>query len=348
MEFYEREFFVYRLLSGYLKVNISPQPIYIRTPTLDAKMEAQIEYVETYERAMEEGILSDSELELILMEKELWSEEDKKNFEKVVPDHIDYWKVELYRSYLRSNDAARIRKHLDAAKNEYSRLNHLRHSYDFATCEGIASYAKTKKLILLSSYYKDGTLVDWDNYSFENVLNEYNKYILTQEQIRELARTNPWSSIWQTHKRINKDVFKNEHLSDEQMVLISWSINYDSIYESPDCPPDDIIEDDDMLDGWLIIQRKNREKSKNESAVHQAISNSDKINNAGEIFVVAQTDEDARKIDSLNSNQAARIKKARIAQIQREGQVHEGNLQDVKREIDMELTRLESQKLKGR
>ena len=42
--------------------------------------------------------------------------------------------------------------------------------------------------------------------------------------------------------------------------MVSFSRMYDGAYGSPECPPDKVIEDDDMFDGWLIDQRRTREK----------------------------------------------------------------------------------------
>lgn len=348
MEFYEREFFIYRLMSGYVKLDIGNTVIKVVNPDADVKMEAQLEYAKEYGRAIEDGILTDAEVEQMLIEEKYWSEEMQKQMDKIIPDHIEYWKIQLFNNYLKSNTCKTIRGYLAAAKKELARLYALRHSYDFTTCEGLASLAKSKCLMRLSSYYTDGKPVDWLSHNIEKVIDEYHRLLLNAEQLRELARTSPWNNIWHTYRKAGNKLFKNESLTDEQIVLISWSTNYDSIYESPECPPDSVIEDDDMLDGWLAIQKKKREKSRNESAITGAISGNDRINNSGEIYVVAETTEDIEKIESLNNPLAMSIKKARAAQLQREGYVPEAGFQDVQRELSMKFTRMQQERLKGR
>ena len=89
--------------------------------------------------------------------------------------------------------------------------------------------------------------------------------MLGESEIRELARSEPWKSIWSSSK--NEGVLFGKRaieLSEEQKHLIMWSTMYDSIGESPDSPSDKIIADDDMLDGWLILQRREREHNKKE------------------------------------------------------------------------------------
>ena len=42
--------------------------------------------------------------------------------------------------------------------------------------------------------------------------------------------------------------------------IVMWSQLYDNVQESMDAPTKDVIKDDDLLDGWLIVQGKKREK----------------------------------------------------------------------------------------
>lgn len=50
-------------------------------------------------------------------------------------------------------------------------------------------------------------------------------------------------------------------LSDHQLHLVSWVRFYASIYDMPNRPSDDIIDDDDSLDQWLVNQRLQNRKS---------------------------------------------------------------------------------------
>ena len=64
-----------------------------------------------------------------------------------------------------------------------------------------------------------------------------------------------------------------------------WSSLYDNIQESPDCPSNEVINDDDMLDGWMIIQKRNREQAKLQKDAENKFGNK-KISNADEVFIV--------------------------------------------------------------
>jgi hypothetical protein len=176
-------------------------------------------------------------------------------------------------------------------------------------------------------------------------MHKYYGAILSADNIRMLARTMPWSWLWGILKT-NGKLFSNDALTNEQQSLISWSVMYDRIHESPDCPSDDIINDDDMLDGWLLIQRKQREAERKKQEVESAVGG--KIVNADEIFIPVETAEDALKVDLLNSPRAVNIKKQRLRQIKAEGMVKEQSLKDMKLRQAMQMRQEFSQKIKGK
>jgi len=104
---------------------------------------------------------------------------------------------------------------------------------------------------------------------------------------------------------------------------------YDNIQESMDCPSEDVINDDDMLDGWFLTQKQKRDKEKAESEFEQSISN-EKINNSDEIFVMAGSRHEAEKIDSMNSVHGKMTKKERTATLQHKGSMEQHEFRDEK------------------
>ena len=99
-------------------------------------------------------------------------------------------------------------------------------------------------------------------------------------------------------------------LTDSQRILIAWSSLYESINEHPECHDTFVIEDNDMLDGWLILQRKGKGNGRDPDGFIE----NEKIKNAQEIFIPAETLEDAKRIHGMNSeyNEAMRKKKMKI------------------------------------
>ena len=343
MEFNQRDFLISRIRAGYIPVTINKKRILIYHPNAHLSLRGNEIYFEAYENATEQELLSDQDIYEILIAMDLWSEQKEEELNKIVPGHIEYWKMELYKNILKSNTQQTVRKYLNVAKEELVRLHNTRHSFDYLTCAGYASYVKGMFLIANCARYKNKK-VNWNIVDLNKVMNLYHSSILSGDTIRILARSDPWTSIWSALK-INGKIFDNVYLTTEQQSLIAWSSMYDKIYEAPDCPSDDIINDDDMLDGWLLIQRKKRETDRQKQQVDK-ITNS-KISNADDIFIVAETPQDAAKIDLLNDSRGSKVKQQRLKEIESRGHVLEQQLSDIKKRRAMEVRQMYTQKVKG-
>jgi hypothetical protein len=77
---------------------------------------------------------------------------------------------------------------------------------------------------------------------------------------------------------------------------------YTKIYEHPECPNEDVIEDDDALDGWMLEQQKKNAKEKTEKGVDNLIGKYGK--NAQEVFLMPKDEKEFDQINELNSNQS--------------------------------------------
>jgi hypothetical protein len=344
MEPYKRDFFIARIRAGYVPVTMGDYRFVVNHPNIDTAICAQESYIRAYEQAQEEGLLAEDELLDWLYLQNLWTEEDEKNYQKVVPDHIEYWKIELFNASMKSNTRKTIRKYLQAAKEEYVRLHSLRHYYDYVTVDGYATYVRNMYLISRCATL-NGAVVDWEQHSLHRLMGEYHKEILMPEEIRELARTSPWSGLW-TVLKLSGKIFSTDELTVEQQSLLSWTHMYDKIYESPDCPSDEVISDDDMLDGWLLVQKRKRDAEKQKQEVESHIN--PRMKNADEIYMIAETAEDAQKIDMMNPEHVKRIKKNRIHQVKSEGMVRQQEFKDVQQKRSMDMQRVFSESIKGR
>lgn len=328
----KRDFFISRINAGYHRFNIHDIILNVFPPSVDIEYEACEIFNEVYEEAYYDGILTVEESYEVLMDKGLWTSKDERDLENA-PENIEILKMELYRAAFKSNTRRKIRERLDITRNEYERLLGLKNSLSQYTCTGLANYAKWNYILEHSTYLPDGSRYDWKDLSVHHVMAEYNSSMLTSEAIRELARNDPWSGIWAMKKK-NGHIFK-EPWSVEQKIIVNWSMLYDSIYESAEAPSSDIIEDDDMLDGWLIIKRRERENEQAKKQGDEAISQNKKIANAGEIFIPAETVEDAKRIQNMNDAYGRRTYKQRLAQVDKEGTVKHGHLKDVVQDVKM-------------
>lgn len=124
---------------------------------------------------------------------------------------------------------------------------------------------------------------------------------MTITQIRQIARSDRWQNLYKA-----RNPFKTP-LTDEQIALSSFTQMYSNIAKHPECPESPIIEDDDLLDGWLIYQSK--------KAAKKQTSFGSKIDSAKEVFVMANNQDHANEIYSNNSDEARAIQNVRMKQL---------------------------------
>ena len=344
MELAKREFLISRIRSGYVPVVVKNKRFLVYYPTIEVTVRANQIYIEEYDKAVENDLFDDTDIMNLLIGVGIWSDDKEKELLEILPGHIEYWKIELYNNILKSKTQNTIRKYLRTAKEEYSKLYTIRHSFDHITCVGYANYVKNMYIISKSTRYKNKN-VNWKNVDLNAVMNGYYAELLDTDTLRMLSRSYPWNTLWPVLK-INGRIFDTINLTFEQQTLISWSSMYDKIYESPECPSDDVISDDDMLDGWLLIQKRKREGARQKQELQQKLGG--KLGQADDVFLMAEGPQDVQKIDMLNEPHIARVKQQRVAEIKSHGgHLLEQQLSDVKRKRAMQLRQAFSQKIKG-
>ncbi len=343
MEHYEREFLVSRIDAGYIRFRRKDLVLHIKAPSKSIYYEAQEIYKDVLDRTYDEGIMSSMDAQIHLAERGLWTE-TMDNDLKLLPKNIDKLKVELYNAAYKSINRKKIREYLRVHRSEQTRLFELLHCWDHITCEGIASHARWQFIIANSVTLPDGDKYDWSEVNITTVMHFFNSQALTETDIRDLVRNEPWVTIWSVRKK-HGDIFQ-EPVTTEQKAMIVWSSIYDNIGESPDCPHTSIVEDDDMLDGWLILQREKREKEQKQKRGEE-FTNNPKISGAQEVYIPAQTIQDSQEINDLNEGYGLAIKKSRLSQVEREGVVPLMKFGDIKRRLQIEATQKLSRTMKG-
>ena len=174
----------------------------------------------------------------------------------------------------------------------------------------------------------------------------YNSIQLSEKQIRDLARNDPWRVCW--HSKSYSALFGNETnrvLSNDQKSLILWSSMYDNIQESMECPTEEVIADDDMLDGWFILQKRKQKSEKAKSELESKTSNQ-KIANSDEIMIMTDSAKEAENIHGMNSFGAEIVRKQRLDTVKRLGNVTDLDFQD--KQIEVQATQHQMMKDKRR
>lgn len=335
MNLYEREFFVYRISSGYLRFN----DLRIVNPNIDILYESQEVYLNTLSESIEFECLSSDEMLSFLIDKELWSEYESKQLDDVLPKHLEYWKVELYTNFDNKKERERIREYLNKCRETLNSLFIKRHLFDCYTQHGLATFAK-HQFIIENTTYKGKKKYDFSEFTINHILEHINKSHISESVIRELSRTDPWYSIWKTPKigRMFKCI--PSEMSEEQKRLLSWSHLYENISNYEDCPSIEVIEDNDALDGWLIS--KNREQKKNKDK--KAFDNKYGHHGDGETFVIVDSQQSAQKIYEMNDPTSRGIVQQRLNTVKEYGTAKETDFMDVQRKLNMQINAMRSSK----
>jgi len=326
MKQYEREYFVSRIRSGIYIVDYNGVKLKILPHTIEDEFEANQVYMDVFNRAAEDEIKTFDEMHEWAKDKGFWTEEDDKREEGFKKD-LDRLRIEIFKARNNESQREHIRKYIRAGEKQ--QLEHLSKKYVYQenTCEGLAILEKSLELIRKCTYVGK-ELFNFGPIDIKGIWGSVNSQTCDDKQLRELARSEPWRSIWllrdsQTYGLFHKN---GRELTTEQRNLLMWSRMYDNIQESMDCPSDDVIKDDDMLDGWFLMQQQKRDKQKAEAEFESTASS--KISNSDEIFMMAGSQEQADKIESINSLSGKMRKKERLAVIQNKGSAEQHDFRD--------------------
>lgn len=352
MEQWERDYHVSRIIAGATQVKVRNRNFILASPSREHRLLANEVFKDAWQESHLVGVLTYTEIRECLIVRGLWSAHDEEQL-KLLTEKIEDFKVGLYENWADSGARFQIRHALDKGRAEATRLEGIRHSLDHITCDGIATSAKIRCLIGCSIKRGDGTPY-WDDPLvclsepddiLEQIIEQVLINRLNEAETRELSRNEPWRSIWSARQYAGNGLFGAPavDLTDEQRTISLWSSIYDSIKEHPECPADDIIDDDDMIDGWLILQRRKREESQAKKRGDE-ITNA-KIRDADEVYILSSA-EDAHKVGKLNDINAQNIKAARMAFLKQRGQVNEVHMPDTQQKFQMEMARLEAQKFR--
>ncbi len=346
MKHYERELFVSRVRSGVYFVEHEGVKLKIVTPTIEEELEMAEGYNKAYEEALADDFMTEDQMLEWMKSRELWGDEDEERIKGLKKD-MEKLKVEIFNNRNKEDLREHIRKYIREGEKQLTKQIDKKHSFSSNTCEGVAMLEKSFDFIKICTYY-GGEKYDFKRLSVEFVLHLFHDKILSEKQTREIARNDPWRSVWMLRDSNSYKLFANNgtELSVDQKNLLVWSRMYDNIQESMDCPDDDVIEDDDLLDGWFIVQRKKREAEKAESDFDNS-TGSDKIKNSEEIFMVPSSDKEAEKIEALNDINSKMVKRQRMATTKEKGEVKASEFPDAQLDLRLKSNQMFKEKFRG-
>jgi hypothetical protein len=331
-----------RILSGFfifIHNNVKYKLIY---PDISIKYEAELYAEEEYEKNKYNDWINEDDILRMLIMMEMWTPDGDtklKSLEKTIEDT----KVEIFKNFLNPVRIKSLKKSLSTHKKNYNRQYEARHSLDYITTEGYSQWLKSQYIIVNSLYDMNNNRIfknidSADSNLLASLCSTINEHSLDVSTFREIARSDIWRNYWGPNKNavFDKSVV---NWTDEQKTLVLITKMYDSAYEHPECPAENIIEDDDAFDGWMVFQKRENEKAKNKKRTEQILGN--KLNKAGEVFLMANSKEEAQNIYSLNDQSSMNTIKERNTTILQSGQdVKETSLPDVKRDLQVQKNQM--------
>jgi hypothetical protein len=321
--------------------------LYIHEPTPEIIYESYDIYDEAYEKAYWRGVYVKEEVLPILLENNYWSPLDDKEAEKVQKE-IEDKKLEAFKNFIHKKQLAAIKREIFYLEKKWQTLYLKKNSLDHVTCAGCAELTRSQWLIEKTTKFSNGSVYDWKEVSVPSITNYKASNPILQETYRSIARSDTWRGIWGAGKGTEIFGVPFSRITQDQARLCMYARMYDNVAESPEAPIEEIVEDDICLDGWFIDQKKKQDKQKKQNQVDGMLSN-DKIKNSGEVFVMAQDNEDAGEIYDLNDGLARSTVKQRQAQIEgQEDMMKFQELSDVKQDIGIQRQQQFNDSLKNR
>jgi hypothetical protein len=325
-----------RILSGFFIFFYREKKYKLIYPNISIKYEAEIYALQEYENNKFNDWIHDDSILDALVSMGVWSYNGDTNLSSL-EKQIEDLKVDLYKNVLNPNQLKTIKKTLNNVKNTYNQQYNLRHSLDHYTPTGYSEIIKNYYILVHSIHDANNKLVfnsvnDVDYQYFENLSSVISENNIDISLYKQIARSDLWKNYWSAD---SENLFAKSTVdwTDEQKTLVVLTKMYDNAYQHPECPPDNVFEDDDMFDGWMIHQKRENEKSKNKQRTEKMLEGK-KLNKAGEIFLVANSQEEANNIYNLNDNTQRHIIRERNQTINRSNnQIDASKLPDVQREI---------------
>ena len=339
------EILLYRIISGKFYFFYKNDTYELRQPSIDIKYESEILYNKIiYEEKYNEWLREDN-LDRILTTLGLWTM-DTKTILKSLDKSIDDTKVRLYEQRASTKAVKDNKKKLKTTRNQINRLLNSKSDIFSHTLEGYASSIKNEHVIC-NTLYKDNKLVfdkgiknNEHSYTlFNNLVKEINEHVLDSPQFKLLARSDMWRIYWNANRG---NVFPGSasEWSFDQRTLVNVSRMYDNVHEHPECPEEEVIKDDDMLEGWMVFEKRKAESKKKQERVDNL---NPKLKKAQEVFLMSENQSEVSEVLSMNSIESKRKMKQRSDHLDRTGKSTDFEFPDIKMDLRAKSVEMQRQ-----
>jgi len=338
---------LYRILQGRLRIKVGDLVLYYREPFADQIEESLDIYEDAYNEAYYQQVPLLSEVEELLIDNGLWSPADEDKITKFQKD-IEEIKLQIFERFYDKRQRMSLKMQLRSIENILVDLLTKKHLLDHTSCEGAAKFARNMWFIENCTLSKDLTPYQWEEIKITDVFEIVQKGKIEFSELRAVSLSSQWRNRWSATKHIKPFDREPKDWTEDQLSLANQSGLLDNIYENPDAPKEEIIKDDDAIEGWLIKQRRKRDSEKKKKEAENAIGNS-KIANSDEVFIMARDEEAAKGIHDMNNPIARKIMQNRNKQIREAGdKLDFRQLNDIKQDIATQSVRQSRDAIKTR
>ena len=317
---------LYRIITGKLIFNYNNKEYCLVQRTSILKYRATLLYSSIINDEKYNEWIRNENLEKYMMFLSVWTR-DMASFVTRADKQMDDLKVSIYNNRFNLKQTNKLKKQLQSTREQLNNVLVVKQTYHAHTLEGYAESLKYEFIIMNTLFHKKKKVFSSHTAHsiFNSLVSEINQYNISSSNYRQLARSEMWRSYWS----LGKEQVFNKAISswtDEQRSLAGFSNMYDSIYAHPEKPPDSVIEDDDMLDGWMILQNRTNDKNKQQD---ELLKSNPKLGKAQEVFVFTDNANTASEILDMNSNETLATIKERFHKIDKFEKLDQHQLPDV-------------------
>lgn len=250
----------------------------LRFPTLSDRNYASHMHEKTLRDAKNTGVPDADELIKLAIEVEEWTQ-DEEDFIKEAEQELEKMKS------THEHETVLMRKRkmavsIKTVEDKYQELKTKRESFVVNSCEYLANRSYILFLVQQLTHDVQGNRLWNTEQEFHTAADKYGNFIaflcaevLTEgmfdtSTIRSVARAIEWRMIWGLNRENLVDLFNRPiaDFSQNQKMLVYWSRVYDSVYEDPNKPEEEVIQDDEQLDMWLSNRQDEDKEDKNQHA----------------------------------------------------------------------------------
>lgn len=300
MKDYELNLKFYRIINGYFYLEVEDIKYKILYPTNDQKYSAEMLYASIMDDSkFDSEYFNQTNVDIILSAYQIWTGKEKEQLEEL-DKKIDEYKMKIFEHYDEKQHLKQAKKELEIMKQMKLELLTKKHAYDYLTREHIAQNAYNQYIISQCVYTCDNQPVFSSNYDeidldlLRKIMSKIDQYNITSQDLRAICR----SEIWRNYT-CQADIFgRSVDMNDDQRNLLFLQRMYNNVYEHPECPADEIINDDDALDGWFLYHRKKAKKQKKKNEALSKVRG--KVNKHDFVYIIADNQEERDAIYELN------------------------------------------------